>query len=197
MERHRQETEAAADARFVRLFEDLEAQEEGRALHERLGEFSDLVAGEAADHGLADVFAASRGERAAVTVAGVRVEGRVVRAAEGWIVLATGSGGDVIVSLEHVEEAVVSTRGHAGSGEGLSLASPLRALCEERVVCAIAVVGAGGGVRMRVGRIARVARDCIEVVDAEGAGGARDARGGRRLIPLSRIAHVRRAGGAA
>jgi len=197
MERHRQETEAAAEARFARLFEDLEAQEEGRALHERLGGFSDLVAGEAADHCLADVLAAARGEQAAVTMAGVRLEGRVVRAAEGWIVLATGSGGDAIVSLEHVDEVVVRTRAHTGATESLSLASPLRAWCEERVVCAIAVVEAGGGVRMRVGRIAQVARDCIEVIDAAGADGVREARGGRRLIPLARIAHVRRAGGAA
>ena len=119
-----------ADRRFELLFEDLEAQEAGRALHERLGEYSDLVAGEAADHGLADRLAAARGERTALTVAGTRFEGRVSRAATGWILLATGAGGDVLVSLPHVEEVVVRTRGHAETAEGLSLASPLRVWCD-------------------------------------------------------------------
>lgn len=186
-----------ADRRFALLFEDLEAQEAGRALHERLGEYSDLVAGEAADHGLADRLAAARGERIAVTVAGVRFEGRVSRAAAGWLLLATGAGGDVLVSLPHVEEAVVRTRGHAETAEGLSLASPLRLWCDERAECAIAVAATGGEARMLVGRIRAVARDYIEVESA-GTRPARSAQGGSGsgvLIPQSRIAHVRPTGG--
>lgn len=182
-----------AGDRFSRLFEDLEAQESGRAQHERFGEFSDLVAGEAADHSLTDRLAGAEGSRVGVTVAGAHFSGRLQRAAPAWISVSTEGGGDALISVAHVEELSVGTRAHAAPTETLSFASPLRAWREEGVPCAFAVVGVGG-TRMIVGSLALVASDYIEVVEESrrqvaGRGGGA-ARGGL-LVPLSRVAYVR------
>lgn len=185
---------ADADDRFTRLFEDLEAQEAGRAQHERFGEFSDLVAGEAADHSLVNRLSGAMGLRIGVTVAGVRFAGRLQRAALAWITVATDGGGDVLISSAHVEELSIETRSHAAPMETLSFASPLRVWRDERIPCALAVAGGAGGVRMLVGTLALVAADYIEVAGASGRripGDGGGAPGGRLLVPLSRIAFVR------
>lgn len=186
--------EADADRRFARLFEDLEAEAAGRELHERLGEYSDLVAGEAADHALVDRFAAAVGDRIAVVAAGARHAGVLRQAAPTWLRLGPATGGEVLVALAHLDEAVLPGRGHAEAGEALSFASPLREWSEARVVCSITAVSPAGGVRVAVGRLARVARDYCEVSESDrGASAVECPRGagGRLLIPLARIATVR------
>jgi len=183
-----------ADDRFVRLFEDIEAQESGRDLHERLGEYSDLVAGEAADHGLADRVAGAVGHRVAVSCAGVRFSGRLETAAPTWMVLAADAGGDVLVSAAHIDDLRMESCAHAQPRESLSFASPLRRWREERVPCAVAVAGATGGVRTIVGRLTLVAADYVEIDEAAGRSSARSpvgAPGGGLLVPIGRIAFVR------
>ncbi len=183
-----------ADDRFLRLFEDLEAQESGRDLHERRGEFSDLVAGEAADHALVDRLAGAVGRRIAVSSAGVLFAGRLQTAARTWISVALDGGGDVLVSAAHIDDLRVESSSHARPGQGLSIASPLRRWREERVVCAVAAVSAAGSVRTFVGRLGLVAADYVEIIEASGHGSARsswDAPGAGRLVPIGRIAFVR------
>ncbi|GAA4516052.1 hypothetical protein [Brevibacterium yomogidense] len=194
MERRDGVAHGSADDRFLRLFEDLEAQEAGRAQHERLGEFSDLVAGEAADHSLTERLAGSIGARAGVTVAGVRFAGRLQRVSLAWISVAVDGGGGVLIALAHVDELRVGSRAHAAPPESLSFASPLREWREARVPCAVAALGAAGGVRTLVGTLSLVAADYIEVEESSRREVARergDAPAGRLLVPLSRVAFVR------
>lgn len=181
------------DGRFLRLFEDLEAEAAGRALHERSGEFSDLVAGEAADHSLIERLAGSRGATIGLTAAGVRFAGRLQRVSSTWVVMVTDGGGEVLISLAYIDELMIGSRAHATPEESLSFASPLREWREEGQSCAIAVVGRGGEVRMLMGSLALVAADYVEVVEASEGTSARSAGapGGRLLIPLARIAFVR------
>lgn len=183
-----------ADDRFSRLFEDLEAQESGRDLHERLGEFSDLVAGEAADHALADRLAGAVGHHIAVASAGVRFTGRLETAAPTWLGIALDAGGEVLVSAAHIDDLRVESCSHAQPRETLSFASPLRRWREERVPCAVTAVSAAGGVLTIVGRLALVAADYVEIIEAVGRDSARSpkgAPGGGLLVPIARIAFVR------
>ena len=183
-----------ADDRFLRLFEDLEAQASGRDLHERLGEFSDLVAGEAADHALADRLAGAVGHRITVASAGVRFTGRLATAARTWVALALEGGGEVLVSAAHIDDLRVESCSHAQPQETLSLASPLRRWREERVPCAVAAVSAAGGARTVVGRLGVVAVDYVEIIETEGRDSARNrvgAPGRGLLVPIAKIAFVR------
>lgn len=183
-----------ADGRFFRLFEDLEAQESGRDLHERRGEFSDLVAGEAADHALADRLGGAVGHRIAVASAGVRFAGRLETAAETWVAVALDVGGHVLISAAHIDDLRVESCAHAQPQETLSFASPLRRWREERTPCAITAVSAAGGVRTIVGRLGLVAADYVEIIEAEGRDSARSpvgAPGGGLLVPITKIAFVR------
>lgn len=194
MEKHEGAAHGSADDRFLRLFEDLEAQERGREQHERLGEYSDLVAGEAADHSLTDRIAGSVGARVGVTVAGVRFAGRLQRVSLTWISVAADGGGEVLIALAHVDELRVGSRAHAAPAESLSFASPLRAWREERMPCAVAVLGAAGGVRTLVGTLSLVASDYLEVEEASHRDITRERGGtpaGGLLVPLSRVAFVR------
>lgn len=183
-----------ADDRFLRLFEDLEAQASGRDQHERLGEFSDLVAGEAADHALADRLAGAVGHRITVTSAGVRFTGRLATAARTWVALALEGGGEVLVSTAHIDDLRLESCAHAQPQETLSIASPLRRWREERVTCAVNAVSTAGGVRTVVGRLGVVAVDYVEIIETAGGDSARSpvgAPGGGLLVPIAKIAFVR------
>lgn len=183
-----------ADDRFLRLFEDLEAEASGRDLHERLGEFSDLVAGEAADHALADRLAGAVGHRITVASAGVRFSGRLRTAAGTWVDVALDGGGEVLVSTAHIDDLRVESCSHAQPQETLSIASPLRRWREGQVPCAVAAVGSAGGVRTVVGRLGLVAVDYVEIIESSGRESARSpvgAPGGGLLVPIAKIAFVR------
>ncbi|MGO1397421.1 MAG: hypothetical protein ACTHVY_03195 [Brevibacterium yomogidense] len=183
-----------ADDRFLRLFEDLEAQASGRDLHERLGEFSDLVAGEAADHALADRLAGAVGHRIVVSTAGVRFAGRLETAAQTWVLVALDGGGEVLVSAAHIDDVRVESCSHAQPQEKLSIASPLRRWRAEQIPCAVATTSAAGGVRTVVGRLDLVAEDYVEITESSGRDSARSpvgAPGGGLLVPIPAIAYVR------
>ncbi|WP_029089653.1 hypothetical protein [Brevibacterium album] len=179
---------ADPEGRFALLFEDLEAVEAGRDLHERAGEFSDLVAGELADHGLAERVAGAQGMRIAVTAAGAVIRGVLELAAETWLRIAEeASGASVLVALGHVDEVRLGTRRHARPPQTLSFASPLRRLSAERTQAVLGAVSGSGEVRALEGGVRAVGDDYVELAGQGGAGRERVSV----LVPLRRIAWVR------
>ncbi|GAA2086622.1 hypothetical protein [Brevibacterium salitolerans] len=178
---------AQEEARFSRLFEDLEAVEAGRELHARAGEYGDLVVGEVADHGLAQRLAGAVSAPVRLTAAGAAVSGVLERAGEAWVRIGhPGEGWATLVALEHVEELRLGVRRHAQPAETLSFASQLRGLSEARAGVALGLTS-GAAVR---GRLGPVGRDYAEFHGEAETSGARPVP---VLLPLRRIAWVRAA----
>lgn len=177
------------DDRFDRLLGDVEAADAGARLHERHGEFGDLVAEAFADSALQSRLAGALGSHIELDAAGERIVGRLDRVGEGWCALE--DVGPVVVSLSALDRVRLRTPAHRAPGRmsALSIASALRDLAQRRSPCRIHGMrtsgAAGTGITVE-GVLDAVARDYVQV---RRGGGAFD------LIPIGAIALVRELAG--
>ncbi len=164
------------------LFDDLEAQATAVWEADREAELADRARAEYGSVTLASRLMASRGSSLSIDLPHVgRVEGRLDRVGDGWLLLG-GQGQDWIVPLG----AVVAVRGASARSvpevawspiDRLGLRSALRRLSDAAARC---IVHLGDGTRHEV-FVQRVGADFLE---------ARDASGGQLLVSYGALVAV-------
>jgi hypothetical protein len=179
------------EERLLDLFDDLEQQAEGIALAERDALVAEQSRSEYAAVSLADRLHASVGTPLVLDVGGLGVlDGRLVRAGDGWCLLDV-EGVDWVV----VTGAVRAVRGLLDAGRApearpliarLGLGSALRGLAEDRAEVALHRRD-GSAAR---GRLGRVGRDFVEVL-VGGDSGEAAGRGHLEVLPFGTLAALR------
>ena len=176
------------EERLLDLFDDLEQQAEGLALAERDALVAEQSRAEYAAVALADRLHASVGTRLLLDVAGLgALDGRLVRAGDGWCLLDADREEWVVVTA-----AVRAVRGLADGGRApdarplaarLGLGSALRGLAGDRTEVLLHRVD-GSTVR---GPLGRVGLDFVEVlVTVDPA-----TRGHLEVLPFATLAALR------
>ncbi len=164
------------------LFDDLESQAAAAWEADREAELADRARTEYGSVTLASRLMASRGESVAIDLPHVgRVEGRLARVGDGWLLL-SGRGQDWVVPLR----SVVAVRGASTRSvpevawspvDRLGLRSALRRLADAAARC---VVHVADGSRHEA-YVDRVGADFLE---------ARDGAGGELLVPYAALVAV-------
>lgn len=165
------------DERFDRLFADIDAAHAGEQMHERAGEFGDLVAGEIAEATLESRAAAAIGTPVELWAGAERIAGEMREVGSGWCLVAGAD--EVVVNLAALQSLRLGPRVRAAAGavSVLSIGSPLRRWSAERRECRVTV-----GRRTVDGLLDAVAGDHLQL---------RRAGGGWELIPLAAVSAVR------
>ncbi len=180
------------EERLLDLFDDLEQQAEGLALVERDALVAEQSRSEYAAVALADRLHASVGSRLLLDLGGCgALDGRLVRAGDGWCLL-DAEGAEWVV----VTAAVRAVRGLVDAGRapearpltaGLGLGSALRGLAGDRAEVLLHRVD-GSTVR---GLLGRVGRDFVEVLVESERGDGAGGRGHLEVLPFASLAALR------
>lgn len=182
----------ASDARWVRLFDDLEGQARGADENELLNEVADRIRRERLSLGLHERFAAHRGAVLDLRLlCDYSVRGRVVDAGAGWVLL-DDDGRVSLVAVAAVRGVGGLTRrvtepGAVARRFGLALA--VQAICRDRA--SVDVVDITGSVL--TGTIEEVGKDSFELA-LHGADEARRAGNVRNVwsVLFAAVAMIRR-----
>jgi hypothetical protein len=180
------------EERLLDLFDDLEQQAEGLALVERDALVAEQSRSEYAAVALADRLHASVGTRLLLDVGGPgALDGRLVRAGDGWCLLELDGVEWVVVTA-----AVRAVRGLVDAGRSpevrpltarLGLGSALRGLAGDRAEVLLHRVD-GSTAR---GRLGRVGRDFVEVLVGDEGGDGAAGRGHLEVLPFATLAALR------
>ncbi len=122
--------------RFDELFADLAAQEAGREVHDRAGDYSDLVSEAYADRSLTARLAGAVGTCIDVRTAVGTVRGAVKTVGRTWCLLTDPATGlRILVGTSHITRVRLTGRAHApaAGASALSMGAPLRRWVAERV----------------------------------------------------------------